>query len=82
MFYSSFYDQTKDTSLKQKIQKNSLMELDQAIKLKKDYRDAWFLKGSLFAKYGDVQSAISAYDYILKKIDPNDSETISERDKL
>ena len=82
LFYSSFYDQTKDTSLKQKIQKNSLMELDQAIKLKKDYRDAWFLKGSLFAKYGDVQSAISAYDYILKKIDPNDSETISERDKL
>ncbi len=48
--------------------------LKNTIKLKPDYRDAYFAIGLFYHEVGEDQKAIYTYQFILKNIDPNDKQ--------
>lgn len=81
LFYSSYYDQTKDNQIKSRLYKLALHDVNTAIKLKENYRDAYFLKGTLLKKGGDVEGGKEEFQYILKNIDPLDQEVKAELEK-
>ena len=82
LFLSFYYDQTKDAQTKKKLAETALDDVDKAINLKKDYRDAFFLKAAIYAKTGDKNRARQNLEFILKNIEPNDLEAKAELKKL
>jgi len=82
VYYSLLEDEVKDKSQKQTLKNLSLKEINEAINLKPDYRDGYFLKGQLLKKYEDKEGARKAFDYILKNLNPNDSEAKKEIENL
>ncbi|MEX1052714.1 MAG: hypothetical protein WEC80_02605, partial [Patescibacteria group bacterium] len=70
IFYSIYYDLSKDSDYIDK----SINSIDQAIKLKSNYRDAYFLKAQLLEKFGQKEEAKKSVQYILDNINPNDKE--------
>ncbi len=51
VYYSIFYDQAKDFSIKEKAKQQSLSEIEKALQLKKDFQDGLTLKKQLLEKY-------------------------------
>lgn len=51
VYYSLYYDQTKNNDIKEKTKQSSLLEIDRALNLKKDFQDAITLRKQLFEKY-------------------------------
>ncbi len=60
----------------------SLKNIDQAITLKKDYRDAYLLQAQLEKKYGEVDKARQSLEFILNNLSPQDKEASDELQKL
>lgn len=54
--------------------KKGIEILEHTIKLKPDYRDAYFALGLFYHEVGDNQKAINTYQYILKNIDLQDKQ--------
>jgi len=78
IFYSLLADDTKDKTKKAEYENLSLTEIEEAIKLKSNFRDGYYLKGQLLKKYGLTEEAKKVFQFILKKIDPNDQEAKKE----
>jgi len=53
---------------------NAIKILTDTIKLKPDYRDAYFALGLFYHEVGENQKAIYTYQFILKNLDPNDKQ--------
>ena len=51
LYYSTLYDASKNNIEKQNWQKLSLDEIDNTIKLKSNYQEAYLFKGQLLKKY-------------------------------
>ncbi len=60
----------------------SLNNVDKSIELKKDYRDAYFLKAQFEKKYGQKEKARQTLEFILQKINPQDTEAKKELESL
>ncbi len=60
----------------------SLNNVDKSIELKKDYRDAYFLKAQFEKKYGQKEKARQTLEFILQKINPQDTEVKKELEGL
>ncbi len=77
-----FFSLLEETATKEsqiKLYRNrSLHDLDLAIALKEDFRDAYFLQGQLLKKYDRPQEARVVFEFILKEIAPGDEEVRAE----
>jgi tetratricopeptide (TPR) repeat protein len=62
--------------------KKSLESLEKAIELKKNYRDAYVLMGQLLVQYDDEEQARRMFNFVLKNIEPNDTEVRKELEEL
>ncbi len=82
IFYSLMVDESKAKEKKEDFQFLSVKMTDEAIALKPNYRDAYFLKGQLLKKYGQKAKAEQNFKFILEKINPNDQEVIKELENL
>lgn len=82
IFYSLLADEVKNKKEKELYQNYLLSNLDLAIKLKPDYRDAYFLKGKFLKTIGRKNDAKKIFEYILKNISPNDQEVKEELKNL
>jgi O-antigen ligase/tetratricopeptide (TPR) repeat protein len=78
IFYILLVDEIKDKNKKDEAQKLALKNLDQAIILKKDFRDAYFAKAKFLKKIGKNEEANKIFKYILNNINPLDSEVKEE----
>ncbi len=77
VFNSLLEDEAKDPIQKQDFQNKALFYAIQATQLKPDFRDAYFLQGQLYKKYGNGKEAEAIFQEILKK-DPDDREVKEE----
>ncbi|EKE14533.1 MAG: hypothetical protein ACD_12C00447G0001 [uncultured bacterium] len=88
LFYSKsillslFLQNEKDLIKIKNYQKQIISQLNEAISLKKNYRDAYFAKGTFLNQFGEREEAKNYFDYILKNLNPNDEEAKKESDKL
>ncbi len=82
IFYSLLEDETKDKTQKNNYEVLSLKAIDETINLKPNYRDGYFLKGQLLKKYNQNEEAKAQFEYILKNINSEDSESINELKEL
>ena len=82
IYYSLLNDEEKDKDKKALYKTLSLNNIDKSIELKNDYRDAYFLKAQLLKKYGQKEKASQALEFILQKINPQDTEVKKELENL
>src|SRR3989344_427273 len=78
VIFSLRISQEKDKKKIEKYRIDMIKFLDQAIVLKKNYRDAYFLKATTLKAMGKLQEAQEIFMYILENINPNDEEVKSE----
>jgi O-antigen ligase len=78
LYYSQLLDIEKNINEKENWKKLSLEEINKSIKLKTNYRDAFFFKGQLLKKYGEIDEARKTFEYILKNFDKNDADVLKE----
>lgn len=52
----------------------AIQEMENALKLKPDYREAYIAQALLYSKYGDKGKASASAQFVLDKIDPNDED--------
>jgi O-antigen ligase len=65
-----------------KLLKEFLKVIDEAIDLKPNYRDAYFLKGKILTKIDQKPQAKETFRFILQNINPKDQEVIDEIKKI
>ncbi len=82
IYYSLLSSDTKDMNKKALNTTLSLNEIDDAIELKADYRDAYVLKAQLLKSYGQTKEARRVLEYILQKLVPGDQEASKELQNL
>lgn len=82
LFYSLLEDEEKDADAKVQLQNQAISAINKAIELKPDYRDSYYLKGQLQKKFGDTEGARTTFQFILDKINPQDSEAKKELEAL
>lgn len=56
--------------------------IDESLRLKPNFRDGYFIKGTVFKKLGMSKSAAEAFNYILTNINPHDKEALQEIETL
>lgn len=56
--------------------------LNETVKLKIDYRDAYLALGVFYSRDKDVEMARKNFEFILKRLNPNDSEAKEQLEKL
>lgn len=84
LFYSQsillslLLSEEKDKNKIEDYKKKIIKALDAAVVLKNDYRDAYFAKATYLKQFGRKKEAKSAFEYILKNIDPQDKEASKE----
>lgn len=76
VFYSLMYDDAKQN--KDFFKEASLQSINKCLALKSDYRDGYFLKGQLLKKYNMKNEAKKVFQYIIDKINKNDTDTLKE----
>ncbi|QQG43937.1 MAG: O-antigen ligase family protein [Candidatus Roizmanbacteria bacterium] len=76
LYYTLLDDDSKDKN--NDYQKKSLKEIEEAINLKPNFEDAYFLKGQLFKKYGQNEEAKKIFEFLLKKVNPQYEEAKKE----
>jgi hypothetical protein len=76
LFYSALASEAKDPAEKKKYQDLSLERINYTLKLKRDYRDAFILKGQILTLYGDKQGAKDVYQFYLDRVGPGDAEML------
>ena len=85
LFLSSWIDSEKESlkpSRRQGKYREVLELLDHSIALKKNYREAYYLKGLINKKSGNIVEAKKAFQFILNNIDPLDQESKNELEEL
>lgn len=87
IYYSLLNDDaaqaTEDSGKKAQLYKTlSLSNIEKAISLKEDYRDAYLLQAQLLKKYGETEKAKRPLEYILKKLNSQDEEASQELKSL
>ncbi len=82
LYYSTLYDAAENNTDKQVWQNSSLDEINNTIKLKSNYREAYLFKGQLLKKYGYIDEAKKVLEFMLKNFDAKDSEVINELNSL
>lgn len=82
IFYSLLYDDAKNISEKENYIKQSVDNINLSIKLKTNYRDAYFLKGQLLKKFNQKKEAKETFQYILDKINKDDTDAKKEITEL
>lgn len=78
LMYSLYADEQKSSDVKKRLESLAIQQLDTSINLKPNYRDSYFLKGQLLKKNKQISEAKNVFEFILKNIDPNDTETKKE----
>lgn len=78
LMYSLYADEQKSSDEKKRLESLAIQQLDTSINLKPNYRDSYFLKGQLLKKNKQISEAKNVFEFILKNIDPNDTETKKE----
>ena len=78
LYYSTLFDSTKSNPERENWSKLSLSEIDKAIVLKSNFREAYLFKGQLLKKYGQIDKAKSVFEYMLKNFDPKDQDVLKE----
>jgi O-antigen ligase len=71
-----------DKNKKSEYINKAFTSLNEAIDLKPNYRDAYFLKGQLLAKIGKKDEAKRTFFHILQNINPKDQEVLDELKKI
>jgi len=82
IYYSLMEDVEKNINEKKQLEQNALIQINQAIALKPDYRDAYLLKGQLQKKFKLTNEAIQTFKFILEKFDKNDATVLEELKSL
>ncbi len=82
LFYSLLEDETEDEKKRMLLQQMSLDAINKSIQLKKNYIDAYLLKGQLLRKKGDIKKALVTLQQVLDTIDPNNAEVKSQIEEL
>lgn len=82
LYYSTIYDSATNNLRKEEWKKLSLEEIDNTIKLKSNYREAYLFKGQLLKKYGAINEAKKVFEYMLKNFNANDQEVMKELQSL
>jgi hypothetical protein len=80
VFYSLLSE--TDKHKKSEFINKAFTSLNEAIDLKPNYRDAYFLKGQLLAKIGKKDEAKRTFFHILQNINPKDQEVLDELKKI
>jgi len=78
LYYLALYDSSKNSLEKNNWGRLSLEEIENTIKLKLNFREAYLFKGQLLKKYGEIGEARKSFEYILKNFDKNDVEVLKE----
>ncbi len=81
LYYSTLYDSSKNNLEKNNWKRLSLEKIENTIKLKLNFREAYLFKGQLLKKYGEIDEARQVFEYILKNFDAKDVEVLKELDK-
>lgn len=82
VYYSLLYDIEKDPKSKEDLINLAIKNADEAINLKPDFYDGYFLKGQILKKVNRKVEAKKVFEYILNNLNPNDSETKKELETL
>jgi O-antigen ligase len=83
LYSSLLFDLNKNNIVeKEKWEKTSLEEIDVALKLKSNYREAYLMKGQLLKKYGQIGEARKTFEYILNTFNKKDPETLKELETM
>ncbi len=82
LYYSTLYDSSKNSLEKNNWKRLSLEEIENTIKLKSNYREAYLFKGQLLKKYGEIGEAKKVFEYMLKNFDAKDAEVMKELQSL
>ena len=81
-YYALIYDEEKNPLMKKKYEQQSLLAVDQSIRLKSDYFESYYLKAQLLKKYQMKTEAKQVYEYILKNVSPNNAQVIQDMKDL
>lgn len=81
LFYSTRMDEKLSSAEKDVVVNKVLQNIDRAIELKPNYRDAYYLKGLTLKKLKRNDEAKKAFEFILQTINPNDEEVQKELEK-
>jgi O-antigen ligase len=82
LYYSMIFDLSKNDLDKQNWKKLSIEEIDNVIKLKSNYQEAYLLKGQLLKKYGLTIEAKKVFEFMLENFNKNDTEVLKELQSL
>ncbi len=78
LYYSLQQDEEKDLKKKSMLQNKSLGAINDAVVLKRNFEDGYYLKGQLLKKYGQKEEAKKIFQFILEKINPYNEEAKKE----
>lgn len=77
LFYSLLVDE-KNIKNKKELQQLSILEINRSITLKSNDASFYLLKGQLLKKFGRLEEAKKTFQYILDKLNPEDTEAKKE----
>ena len=77
-YYSLLYDDERNAKQKVLYEKTSLIAIEKAITLKKDYGDAYYLKVQLLKKYGNKTGAKKLLEWYIPRYAPDNIEIKKE----
>lgn len=77
-YYSLLFDDEKDMKQKKLYMSKSIDSIENAIALKSDYGDAFYLKVQLLRKYGDKSEAKKLLEWYIPRFAPTNEEIKKE----
>lgn len=81
-YYALMYDEEKNLDMKKNYAQQSLLAINESIRMKNDYFESYFLKAQLLKKYQMKVEAKQVYEYILKNISPQNAQVIQDMQGL
>jgi O-antigen ligase len=78
LYHSLLADEENDAVKKEQYKTVSMAEVDESIKLKPNFRDAYMVKAQLLKKYSQINEAKKMFRFMLDNFDPNDQEVKKE----
>ena len=82
LYHSLLSDEENDATKKAQYKAVSMVEVDQSIKLKPNFKDAYMVNAQLLKKYGQISEAKKVFQFMLENFDPNDQEVKKELQAL
>ena len=82
LYHSLLANEENDVAKKEQYKTVSMAEVDESIKLKPNFRDAYMVKAQLLKKYSQINEAKKMFRFMLDNFDPNDQEVKKELQAL